>query len=128
MRKRWIMLFGSAMVAGAMGGALLGPAPAGAVSREIIELQTTVNQLVQMQQSMQTAITQNNAVQKTLIEQSLSAVSKLDSNMGALQKSMQDLAANSGSRLDTMGTQVQGLSDNVADVQARLHAGVTQLL
>jgi tol-pal system protein YbgF len=108
------------MVAGAIGGALLGPAPAGAVAREIIELQTSVNQLLQIQQSMQTAITQNNAVQKTLIEQSLDAVSKLNSNMGAVQKTMQDLAANSGARLDTMGTQVQGLSDNVADLQARL--------
>jgi tol-pal system protein YbgF len=120
LRTRWITFFGSAMVAGAIGGALLGPAPAGAVAREIIELQTSVNQLLQIQQSMQTAITQNSAVQKTLIEQSLDAVSKLNSNMGAVQKTMQDLAANSGARLDTMGTQVQGLSDNVADLQARL--------
>jgi tol-pal system protein YbgF len=120
LRTRWITLFGSAMVAGAIGGALLAPAPAGAVAREIIELQTSVNQLLQVQQAMQTAITQNNAVQKTLIEQSLDAVSKLNSNMGVVQKTMQDLAANSGARLDTMGTQVQGLSDNVADLQARL--------
>jgi tol-pal system protein YbgF len=108
------------MFAGAMGGALLGPAPAGAVAREIIELQTGVNQLIQGQQAMQTAITQNAAVQQTLIQQSLDAVSKLNVSMAAVQKNTQDFSAASGARLDTMGTQVQGLSDNVADLQARL--------
>jgi tol-pal system protein YbgF len=114
------MFFGAAMLAGALGGALLGPAPAGAVAREIIELQTGVTQLIQGQQALQTAVTQNNAVQKTLIEQSLDSANKLNVAMAALQKSMQDFSANSGARLDTTGTQVQGLSDNVADLQARL--------
>ena len=120
MRTRWILFFGSAMLAGALGGALLGPAPAGAVAREIIELQTGVNQLIQGQQAMQTAITQNDAVERTLIQQSLDSVNKLDVTMAAVQKNTQDFSAASGARLDTMGTQVQGLSDNVADLQARL--------
>jgi len=108
------------MLAGAVGGALLGPAPAGAVAREIIELQTGVNQLIMGQQAMQTAITENAAVQRTLIEQSLDSVNKLNTSMAAVQKNTQDFSAASGARLDTMGTQVQGLSDNVADLQARL--------
>ncbi len=120
MRTRWVLFFGAAMLAGAMGGALLGPAPAGAVAREIIELQTGVSQLIQGQQAMQTAITQNAAVQRTLIEQSLDSVNKLSTNLAAIQKNTQDFSAASGARLDTMGTQVQGLSDNVADLQARL--------
>ncbi len=117
---RWIVLFGGAMLAGAMGGALLGPAPAGAVAREIIELQTGVSQLITGQQNMQTEITQNAAVQRTLIEQSLDAVNKLNTSMAAVQKTTQDFSAASGARLDTMGTQVQGLSDNVGDLQARI--------
>ena len=120
MRTRWILFFGAAMLAGALGGALLGPAPAGAVAREIIELQTGVTQLIQGQQAMQTAITQNAAVQRTLVEQSLDSVNKLSTSMAAVQKNTQDFSAASGARLDTMGTQVQGLSDNVADLQARL--------
>jgi tol-pal system protein YbgF len=117
---RWILFFGAAMLAGALGGSLFGPAPAGAVAREIIELQTGVTQLIQGQQSMQTEITQNAAVQRTLIEQSLESVNKLNTSMSAVQKTTQDFSAASGARLDTMGTQVQGLSDNVADLQARL--------
>jgi tol-pal system protein YbgF len=120
LRTRWILFFGAAMLAGALGGSLLGPAPAGAVAREIIELQTGVNQLIQGQQALQTAITQDSAVQRTLIEQSMDSVNKLSNSMAAVQKNTQDLSANSGARLDTMGTQVQGLSDNVADLQARI--------
>jgi tol-pal system protein YbgF len=108
------------MLAGALGGTLLGPAPAGAVAREIIELQTGVTQLIQGQQALQTAMTQNDAVERTLIEQQLDSVNKLSVSMAAVQKNTQDLSAASGARLDTMGTQVQGLSDNVADLQARL--------
>jgi tol-pal system protein YbgF len=119
-RIRWILFFGAAMLAGALGGTLFGPAPAGAVAREIIELQNGVTQLIQGQQSMQTEITQNAAVTRTLIEQSLDSVNKLNSSMSAVQKTTQDFSAASGARLDTMGTQVQGLSDNVADLQARL--------
>jgi tol-pal system protein YbgF len=108
------------MLAGALGGSLFGPAPAGAVAREIIELQTGVNQLIQGQQSMQTEMTQNAAVQRTLIEQSMDSVNKLNTSMSAVQKTTQDFSAASGARLDTMGTQVQGLSDNVSDLQARM--------
>jgi len=120
LRIRWILFFGAAMLAGALGGTMFGPAPAGAVAREIIELQTGVTQLIQGQQNMQTEITQNAAVQRTLIEQSLDAVNKLNTSMSAVQKTTQDFSAASGARLDTMGTQVQGLSDNVADLQARV--------
>jgi len=120
LRFRWVVLFGGAMLAGALGGTLFGPAPAGAVAREIIELQTGMNQLIQGQQNMQTEITQNSAVQRTLIEQSLDAVNKLNTSMAAVQKTTQDFSAASGARLDTMGTQVQGLSDNVGDLQARV--------
>jgi tol-pal system protein YbgF len=108
------------MLAGALGGTLFGPAPAGAVAREIIELQTGVTQLIQGQQNMQMEITQNAAVQRTLIEQSLDSVNKLNTSMSAVQKTTQDFSAASGARLDPMGTQVQGLSDNVADLQARM--------
>jgi tol-pal system protein YbgF len=120
LRIRWILFFGAAMLAGALGGTSFGPTPAGAVAREIVELQAGVTQLIQGQQNMQTEITQNAAVQRTLIEQAMDAVNKLNTSMSAVQKTTQDFSAASGARLDTMGTQVQGLSDNVGDLQARV--------
>jgi tol-pal system protein YbgF len=40
--------------------------------------------------------------------------------MSSLEKSVQDVQANSGARLDTMSTQVQGLSDNLEEIKSRL--------
>ncbi len=120
MQRRSVIYLGVAMLAGAMGGALLGPAPVGAVAREIVELQTSVNQLIQGQQAIQTAVTQNQAVEKTLMEQSLDSVNKLSATMGSLQKNVEDMQATSGARLDTMSTQVQGVSDNLQELMARV--------
>ena len=108
------------MLAGAVGGALLAPAPVGAVAREIIELQRDVALLLQGQRELQRSVDEKHAVQKTLLEQSLDSVSKLNTALGALQKTVQDVQANSGARLDSMSTQVQGLADNLEEVKARL--------
>jgi tol-pal system protein YbgF len=120
MRKQWVIYLGIAMLAGVIGGGLLAPAPVGAVAREIVELQQSVNQLIQGQQALQTQLTQNEAVEKTLIEQSLDSVNRLSGTMNSLQKSVQDLQANSGARLDSMSTQVQGVSDNLQELLARM--------
>jgi tol-pal system protein YbgF len=40
--------------------------------------------------------------------------------MANVQKTVQDVQANSGARLDTMSTQVQGLSDNLEEIKSRL--------
>lgn len=120
MRNRWVVYLAAAMLAGALGGTLLGPAPVGAVAREIVELQQSVNQLIQGQKDMQTTLAQNAAVDKTLMEQSMDTVNKLTGTMMALQKTVQDMQANSGARLDTMSTQIQGISDNLQETLARM--------
>ena len=120
MRKRWVFFLAAAMLAGALGGALMGPAPAQAVAREIVELQQSVNQLIQGQKDMQTTLAQNAAVDKTLMEQSMDTGNKLTGTMMGLQKTVQDMQANSGARLDTMSTQIQGISDNLQETLARM--------
>jgi tol-pal system protein YbgF len=120
MRIRNLMFFGGAMFLSAVAGSLVGPRPALAVAREIIELQRDVTSLLQGQKDIQTQLTQDHTVQKTLIEQSSDTVNKLNATMSSLQKSVQDVQANSGTRLDTMSTQVQGLSDNLEEIKSRL--------
>jgi tol-pal system protein YbgF len=120
MRRRWIVYLAAAMLAGALGGTLLGPAPVGAVAREIVELQQSVNQIIQSQKEIQTLLAQNAAVDKTLMEQSMDTVNKLTGTMMGLQKTVQDMQANSGARLDTMSTQIQGISDNLQETLARM--------
>jgi tol-pal system protein YbgF len=120
MRVRNIAIFSAAVLAGALGGSLVGPRPAEAVARELIELQHDVTSLLQGQKDLSTQMTQDHTVMKTLVEQSSDTVGKLNGTMSALQKSMQDVTANSGARLDTMSTQVQGLSDNLEEIKSRL--------
>ena len=120
MRTRWVVLALSAVLIGALGGAMLTAKPTGAVSKDMIQLQEQVTQLLQGQRDLRSAIDSNNATLRTLVQQSLDATNQLNSQMGILQKSVQEATANSGSRIDTMSTQTQGLSDNMQDVQARV--------
>jgi len=120
MRFRNVAGFGAALLVGAFCGSLIGPRPALAVAREIIELQRDVTTLLQGQKDTSSQITQDHTVMRTLLEQSNDTVGKLNGSMSGLQKSVQDVQANSGARLDTMSTQVQGLSDNLEEIKSRL--------
>jgi len=120
MRFRNIAAFGVALALGAVCGSLIGPRPARAVAREIIELQRDVTTLLQGQKDLSTQLTQDHTVMRTLLEQSNDSVGRLNGTMSGLQKSVQDVQANSGARLDTMSTQVQGLSDNLEEIKSRL--------
>jgi tol-pal system protein YbgF len=120
MRLRNIAIFSAVILVAAISGSLVGPRPAEAVAREIIELQHDVTTLLQGQKDLATQMTQDHTVTKTLIEQTGDNVGKLNATMSSLQKSVQDVQANSGARLDTMSTQVQGLSDNLEEIKSRL--------
>jgi tol-pal system protein YbgF len=108
------------LLIGVLAGTMLAPQPADAVSKEMIQLQQQVSQILQGQQDLRSAVDQRNAELRTLLEQTLDSVNKMSLAMGSLQKTVLDVQANSGARIDTLTTQVQGLSDNLQDIQARV--------
>src|ERR1700690_1108673 len=118
MRTRWIVLGLGVLFLGMLIGSMLTPVPTGAVSKEMIQLQQSVDQLVQGQQSLRSAIDSNNATLRTLIHQSLESINQMHGQMALVEKTVQEVQANTGARIDTMTTQTQGLSDNVQDIQA----------
>ena len=120
MRIRNIAIFSAAAIGGLIAGSLIGPSPVSAVAREIIELQRDVTNILQGQKDLSSQVTQDHTVMKTLVEQSGDNVGKLNGTMNSLQKSVQDVQANSGARLDTMSTQVQGVSDNLEEIKSRM--------
>ena len=120
MRIRNIAIFSAAALGGMIAGSLMGPSPVAAVAREIIELQRDVTNILQGQKDLSSQMTQDHTVMKTLVEQSGDNVGKLNATMNSLQKSVQDVQANSGARLDTMSTQVQGVSDNLEEIKSRM--------
>ena len=76
----------ASMCFGALGGMLFSPQPASAVSREIVELQQQISQVLQQQQDLRSAVDTNSATLKTLVQQSLDSTNQLNGQMGNLQK------------------------------------------
>lgn len=131
MRYRKALWVGAAVLAVAVGGSLISPRPAQAVAREIIELQSDVQLLLQGQRDIQNSMAQNQGVLKTLAQQSDStinnlgttvndSVNKMNTSFSAFQKSMLDFRANSAARSDTMSTRLQALSDKLDALGGRL--------
>ena len=127
MRIRWIALVLVAVFCGALGGAILTPQPASAISKDMVELEQNVSNLLQGQQDLRSAMDQNSATMKTLIQQSIDTVNQMNGQMTSLQKSVQEVQANTGSRIDSMAQQTQGISDNLQDVQSRMGKLTQQL-
>ena len=120
MRTKYLMLGFAVLFLGGLAGSLMAPQPTGAVSRDMIELQQQVSQLLQGQQDLRSAVDSNSASIKTLVQQSLDSMNKVSNEMGSLQKSVQEVQANTGARIDSMTQQNQGNADNVQDIQARV--------
>lgn len=120
MRTKWVVLGLASLFLGALGGALVSPQPAGAVSKEIIQLQEQVAQLLQGQQDLRSAVDSDAAQIKTLVQQQSDAINHLNTTMASLQTAIQQVQANAGSQISTVAQQTQGLSDNLGDVQQRV--------
>jgi tol-pal system protein YbgF len=94
----------------------------------MIELQQQVSQLLQGQQDLRSAVDGNSASIKTLVQQSLDSVGKMNGQIEAVQKTVQEVQANTGARIDAMTQQTQGISDNVQDMQSRVAKLAQQLI
>ncbi|HEV2288131.1 MAG TPA: tol-pal system protein YbgF [Candidatus Acidoferrales bacterium] len=120
MRARTILASFGLLLAGAIAGTMLAPPAADAVSREIIEIQQSVNQILQNQQDLRADVDTKFASMQTLVQQSVNSAGHLNQTVGALEKTIQDAQANSGANNSTVAQQVQGVSDNMQDLQARV--------
>lgn len=127
MRKQWIFTMGAAVLAGAIGGALVSPAPLGAVAKEIVELLADSSQLLQGQRDLQSSLDTKMSEVKTLVQQQAENSNKLAGSIAGMQKTVQDLQANSQAQLNSATTGVQGLSDNFSELQGRLTKISSQL-
>jgi tol-pal system protein YbgF len=104
----------------ALAAAMLLPSPLAAQKKEIIQLQRDMELLTQAHRELQRSVDEKHAVLKTLLEQALDSVSRLSTTMGTLQKTVQDVQANTGARMDSVSTQVQALADNLEEVKVRM--------
>ena len=98
----------------------LGAAPVGAASKEMIQLQTQVQQLQEQMTAMQRGFDERMGVMKNLVEQDTDAVNKVAAAVTLLQSTLQKQQGDSASHVDQLSGQIQSLNDSLDELKARL--------
>lgn len=96
------------------------PTPARATSKEIIEMQAQIQQLMDNVQRLQSTMDKGFAVLQNLAQQTADNANQMNASVTALQKSIaaQNEAVNA--KLDTTSGQVQSLNDSVDELKSRM--------
>lgn len=95
-------------------------APAWGVSKEMVQLQTQVQQLQEQMTAMQRSFDERMGVMKNLVEQDTDAVNKVASALGALQTTLQKQQNDAGGKTDQLSGQIQALNDTMDELKVRL--------
>jgi tol-pal system protein YbgF len=98
----------------------LAATPAWAASKEMIQLQTQVQQLQEQMTAMQRSFDERMGVMKNLVEQDTDTVNKLAAAVTALQATLQKQQGDSSAHVDQLSGQIQSLNDTLDELKARL--------
>jgi len=102
----------------------LGATPAWGVSKEMVQLQTQVQQLQEQMTAMQRSFDERMGVMKNLVETDSDAVNKLVTTLTTLQTTLQTnlqkQQGDSAARVDQLSVQIQALNDALDELKARL--------
>lgn len=93
-----------------------------AVSKEIIQLQTQVQQLQDQMTQMKQSFDERMGVMRNLLEQSTDNMNKITQQMDTLTRTIQAQQQDSGSKSDQISGQIQSLHDSVDELKARVAA------
>lgn len=96
------------------------PARAHAVSKEIIELQTQVQQLLDMVQRMQSTLDTRFGVLQNLAQQTADQATQMTAAVNALQQKLNASNDAVSGKVDTVSGQVQSLNDSVDELKTRI--------
>ena len=105
----------------------LSVSPAWGVSKEIVQLQTQVQQLVEQMTAMQRSFDERMGVMNSLVEKDTDAVNKLANSVNTLQTTLAKQTGDSGGKLDQLSGQLQALNDTMDEIKARLGAVTKQI-
>ena len=110
------------LLAAAVSGLLFvsSAAPAHAVSKEIVQLQTQVQQLLDMVQRLQSTLDSHFAVMQNLATQTADEANQMTAAVNTLQQKLNSQNDASNGKMDTVSGQVQSLNDSVDELKARI--------
>jgi len=98
----------------------LAVAPAWGASKEMIQLQTQVQQLQEQMTAMQRSFDERMGVMKNLVEQDTDAINKATGALTTLQTTLQKQQGDSSAHVDQLSGQIQSLNDTLDELKARL--------
>ncbi|MGA2920663.1 MAG: tetratricopeptide repeat protein [Candidatus Sulfotelmatobacter sp.] len=94
--------------------------PAWGVSKEMVQLQTQVQQLQEQMTAMQRSFDERMGVMNNLVERDTDAVNKVAAAVSTLQSTLQKQQGDSASHVDQLSGQIQALNDSLDELKARL--------
>ncbi len=98
----------------------LGLAPAHGASKEIIQLQTQVDQLQQQMTQMTQSFNERMGVMKNLVEQNTDVANKVNATLKDLQASINKQQQDRAGQVDQISGQIQALNDTMDELKVRL--------
>lgn len=98
----------------------LAATPVFGVSKEMVQLQTQVQQLQEQMTAMQRGFDERMGVMKNLVEQDTDAVNKISLAINALQNTLEKQSGDSSGKVDQLSGQIQSLNDSLDELKARL--------
>jgi tol-pal system protein YbgF len=96
------------------------PLPAHAASKEMIELQTQVQQLLDMVQRLQSTLDTRFGVLQHQVEQTADNANQISATVNALEKKINAQSDAATGKMDTISGQVQSLNDSVDELKSRI--------
>jgi TolA-binding protein len=108
------------VVASAVLGAALCSLPARATNKDMVELQTQVQQLLDMVAKLQSTVDSRFGVIQHLVEVTADDSNRMTATVNALQAKIQAQADATNGKLDTASGQVQSLNDSVDELKTRI--------
>jgi tol-pal system protein YbgF len=98
----------------------LGLGPVSGANKDMVQLQTQVQQLQEQMTAMQRGFDERMGVMKNLVETNTDAVNKAVIALNGLQTTLTKQQGDSGSKVDQLSGQIQSLNDTLDELKARL--------
>lgn len=103
-----------------LAAALMASTPAWAVNRELVELQTQVQQIQDQLTAMKQSLDERMGVIKNLMDQNTDSINKVTAAITNMQVTLQKQQSDTNNHVDQLSGQLQSLNDSLDELKARL--------
>src|SRR5215468_1887476 len=96
------------------------PIPVHAANKDMVQLQTQVQQLQEQMTAMKQSFDERMGVMKNLVEQNTDASNKTTAAINLLQQTLQKQQGDAAGKVDQLSGQIQSLNDTLDELKVRL--------